>query len=218
MTPSDIDDALAAALVGRRLLEHPFYRRWEAGGVTMAELGAYAGQYRHFEAALPQFLASLGAALPAGPAKDLVTANLADELGDPVPHLELFDRFADALGATPQPPSPATADLLSTYAGLAAESVTSGLAGFLAYESQAAEVAATKADGLRRHYGLTDAALAFWDHHAAVDTSHDAWLRDALATTADDPVAVLTASRQAADSWWALLDEREAAGRSSQAA
>ena len=211
MSPLPTDISPESALTGRRLLDHPFYRRWEAGQVTMTELAGYAAQYRHFEAALPSLLARLEDLVPAGPARELVAANRADELGDPVPHLELFDRFAAAVDAGPEPASPATAALLATYDDLLEEGGAAGLAGFLAYECQAAEVAASKASGLRRHYGLDDEAVSFWEHHAAVDARHGRWLGEALGqTAADGPDSVLAAVRRGADAWWAFLDEREA--------
>ena len=210
MHHAEVDRVLAAAPADRRLLDHPFYRRWEAGKVSIAELGAYAAQYRHFERYLPAFLSRLASALPEGPARDLVTANLDDEQGDPVPHAELFEHFAAAVAAGADPASPATDELIGTYDDLLSEGPTPALAGFLAYESQAAEIARSKAEGLRRHYQLDDSALRFWDHHAQVDVRHHGWARQALATSARTRDAVETDLRRAADAWWAFLDEREA--------
>ena len=209
MTISLGNNPITAALADRRLLDHPFYRRWERGEVSEAELGAYAAQYRHFEAYLPGFLAQLVAELPAGKARDLVAANLADELGDPVAHTELFERFAGALGAGDAAASPATAALLASYQGLLSRGPAAALAGFLAYESQSAEVASSKAEGLRNHYGMSDGAVSFWDHHAAVDVQHGAWAWDALSALTDTPEELVPAVRAGAEAWWAFLDERE---------
>ncbi len=211
MTPSDLDSALSAALADRRLLDHPFYRRWEAGEISRAELAAYAGQYRHFERYLPAFLARLVAGLPRGEALDLVAANLADEEGDPVPHVELFEQFARAVGSGEDAASPATRALLATYEELLGQGVLSGLAGFVAYESQSAEIARRKADGLRSHHGLDDHAVSFWEHHAEVDARHGTWARSALGLCSDKPERLVDAIRRAADAWWAMLDERETA-------
>ena len=211
MTTTHLDRALAGALDERRLLDHPFYRRWQRGEVSLDELGAYAAQYRHFEAGLPPFLAALVDALPEGAPRDLVAANLADELGDPVPHLVLFEDFAAAVDAPQEEPSPATARLLETYTELLGEGPVAALAGFAAYESQAPELSRSKAEGLRRHYGIGDAGVAFWDHHAEVDTRHGAWAAEALVAPTEDAGAVATAARRVADAWWAFLDERELA-------
>ena len=212
MTITDFDTVLTGALAGRRLLEHPFYLRWQTGQVSVAELAAYAGQYRHFEAAVPGFLTQLVAVLPEGQARDVVAANLADELGDPVAHVELFERFAAAVGAAPEPPSPATAALVATYDELLGQGPASALAGFFAYEHQAADIAGSKAEGLRRHHGLDGDAVSFWEHHAEVDERHGAWLREALGETVTDGNGAGRAVRRAADAWWSFLDEREAEG------
>ncbi|MGB9111753.1 MAG: iron-containing redox enzyme family protein [Acidimicrobiales bacterium] len=209
MRPSRIDASVDSVLQGRRLLTHPFYRRWEAGRVSKPELASYAAQYRHFEQYLPHFLAELASALPDGPARTLVQANLGDELGDPIPHTALFEEFATAVGATVQEASPAMAQLLATYDEMLDMDPQSALAGFLAYEMQAAEVASNKAKTLRQHYGIDGRGSAFWDHHARVDVEHRQWMRDALALSTSDTHEIEESLRNAADAWWAFLDERE---------
>jgi pyrroloquinoline-quinone synthase len=206
-----LDTEITNALDGRRLLDHPFYRRWERGEVSMDELADYAGQYRHFEAYLPEFLSELAGQLPDGTAKDLVNANLADELGDPIAHVELFGRFAEAVGASDDLATRATTALLEAYQGLLTEGPIAALAGFCAYESQASEVSRSKAAGLRLHYGMDDTAVSFWEHHAQVDEQHSNWARFALEEIAGDPEHVERAMRTGADAWWGFLDEREAA-------
>lgn len=209
MTASQIDLTLTSAIADRRLLEHPFYRRWEAGEVSMAELSVYAGQYRHFEAYVVDFLGRLAASLPKGAARDLIEANLADEKGDPVAHVELFERFATAVNAGNDDPSPAMTALLASYEELLSRDAVSGLAGFLAYEAQSADVSRAKAEGLRRNYGLDDRAVSFWDHHAEVDARHRDWTKAALAASVEAH-DVGSDVRQVADAWWTFLDERDA--------
>lgn len=211
MTTATFDDDLDLVLRDRRLLEHPFYRRWERGEVSTEELASYAAQYRHFEEFLPKYLARLVAVLPDGPTRELVAANLADELGDPVPHVEMFGRFAHAVGATEEPPSSAIAQLLKTYEDLLSESPAAALAGFVAYESQSSGIAQTKAAGLRRDHGLSEYEVSFWTHHAEIDVRHGEWARHAVDAIAGDPNELRDATRRAADAWWAFLDERELA-------
>ena len=207
--------AVADALVGRELLCHPFYRRWEAGQLQPGELSAYAVHYRAFEAALPVVLAEVADRLREEgslEAAAMVERNLADELGRPEPHLALFDRFAGALpdGPAETSPGPAAHALVDTYLELAAEGPVAALAGLAAYETQAAAIAASKSDGLRRWYGLDAGATEFWDVHAEMDADHGDWTVEALALAGADPDEVIEAARRAADGWWALLDEREA--------
>ena len=207
--------AVASSLEGRMLLTHPFYRRWEAGELRSQELAEYAVHYRAFEAVLPTVLEAVVERLRADggvEAADLVARNLADELGSPRSHLELFDEFASALpdDAVARSAGPAAVALADTYRSLAEQSPAAAVAGLAAYETQAAAIAATKGDGLRRWYGMDAAGTAFWDVHATMDADHGDWSIEALNLLDADPAEVADASLRAADAWWALLDEREA--------
>ncbi|MGO9854062.1 MAG: iron-containing redox enzyme family protein [Acidimicrobiales bacterium] len=205
-----IHEVLADAIVGRHLLTHPFYRRWEAGTLSEAELAAYAEQYRHIERELPLTLSTIAEALPEGRARDLVEANLADELGTPEPHAELFESFARATGAAPEArATPSTAALLAVVRTTAANDPAAALAMVAAYEVQAADIAGSKSDGLRRHYGLDEEGTRFWDVHRTQEAEHAGWSMEALAELGADPDLVLAAAIVSADSWWLFLSERE---------
>jgi pyrroloquinoline-quinone synthase len=202
-----LERELGRVVAARRLLDHPFYRRWERGELEAAELAAYAAQYRHLEAAQPELLRGVVDRMEGGPGHDAVLRTLADEVGPPT-HLQLFDGFAAAVSATPAPPSPATAALLEVQRRQVAEGAATGLAALLAYELQVPEVAASKAEGLRAHHGMGTDGTRFWDLHAALDVEHAAWSFDALASLDGDPARVIDSAREAADGWWAFLDER----------
>lgn len=213
--PTTLHETLAASLDGREMLSHPFYRRWVAGGLAQSELAEYAVHYRGFEQALPAVLAAVVERLRAEgrtEAAAMVERNLADELGRPEPHLDLFDRFAGALpeDATASAPGPAAEALVATYLDLVDAGPVDALAGLAAYEMQASAIARSKASGLRRWYGMDAAGTEFWDVHASIDAEHGEWAVDALALLGADPEVTGHAARRAADAWWALLDEREA--------
>ena len=233
LTEATIAEAIEDALHGRMLLTHPFYVRWEQGALHPGELGMYASQNRSFEAALPVVLSAVVDGLRAEGSTevaDLVQRNLTDELGRPEPHLALFDRFAAAVSA-PESTSasestsvstsessadgrslegPAAAGLVATYLDMVEEGPVAALSALAAYETQASAIAASKAEGLRRWYGIDDAGVAFWDVHASMDVDHGDWALDALARLDADPAVVANAAKRGADAWWALLDEREA--------
>jgi pyrroloquinoline-quinone synthase len=210
MHTQPIDEVLAEAIVGRHLLAHPFYRRWEAGTLTEGELAAYAEQYRHIERELPVTLAAIADALPPGRARDLVEANLEDELGSPEPHVQLFESFALAAGATPDAPAtPSTAALLAVVRTTASNDPVAALAMVAAYEVQAADIAASKGDGLRRHYGFDAEGTRFWDVHRTQEVEHAGWSMDALKALGADPDVVQAAATVSADSWWLFLSARE---------
>ena len=78
-----------------------------------------------------------------------------------------------------------------------------------AYETQAAAVAATKAAGLRRHYGIDGPGVAFWDVHADLEADHADWTASALAATAASPAQVTSAAADGARAWSQFLDERQ---------
>ena len=211
MRPEQIETALRARLQGRWLLDHPFYRRWTAGEVSVDELRAYAAQYRHFEAMVPSHLRAVARTADHPPLREQALRNLADEAGSTPTHLELFERFASALGAPVHAqPSPAMTRLLETYRATTVAGAAAGFAALLAYELQAPEVSASKAQGLRRHNVLDGDALAFWDVHASLDTEHAAWALEALAGSDADMATVVDAAGTAADAWWGFLDERDA--------
>ena len=200
------------ALGDRLLLRHPFYQRWEAGDLSAAELARYAEQYRHIEAVLPTVLETISSSLDPGRAKDLVEENLADERGMPTAHLALFEGFAARTGARPSAPAePATAELVAVQTDAARRSPAAGIAALAAYECQAADIATSKADGLRRHYGMDALGTWFWDVHGALEDRHADWSLEALALlgAGDDEVSRQVAA--AASAWWEFLDEREAA-------
>jgi len=212
---AELAGAVASALEGRRLLSHPFYRRWEAGELSMGELAEYAVHYRGFEEVLPEVLTTVVAELMSEgefEAAEKVARNLSDELGRPESHLSLFDGFAAALPDDPTATAPGASarQLADTYRALAAESPVAAIAGLAAYESQAAGIAASKGDGLRRWYGMDAAGTRFWDVHSTMDADHAEWAVEALALLGADTDQVADGARRAADAWWDLLDERQA--------
>jgi pyrroloquinoline quinone (PQQ) biosynthesis protein C len=210
MHTQPMHEVLAEAIVGRHLLSHPFYRRWEAGALCEGELAAYAEQYRHIERELPVTLAAIADALPPGHARDLVEANLADELGSPEPHVELFETFAAAAGAAPDAPAtPSTAALLAVVRTTASNDPVAALAMVAAYEVQAADIAGSKGDGLRRHYGFDDEGTRFWDVHRTQEVDHAGWSMEALTALDADHDVVRAAATVSADSWWLFLSERD---------
>jgi pyrroloquinoline quinone (PQQ) biosynthesis protein C len=209
----EIHAVVTEVLRHRRLLNHPFYRRWEAGTLALDELADYAGQYRHFEAVLPDALEQITERIEEPTARGLVQANLDDERAVPVPHLDLFDDFARSVGAElDAPAAPATAALVVMYRRVAERAPVEAMAALAAYEVQAPEIAASKAQGLRVRYGLDEAGTRFWDVHAGIDEHHGDWILDALAATGADAAVVRRSATDAAEAWWAFLDEREERG------
>ena len=182
---AEIDTLIA----GRRLLTHPFYVLWQDGGLSPHSLRDYAVQYYAVETSL--------VALAEGEAWD------GEE-----DHPELWLRFAAALGleageVRDADLRPATKSLVDANAGLAA--TDAGRVGALyAYEAQAAEIAATKAWSLRRHYGVSS-GLEFFEVHARSEDDHAAAGRQAM--TGLDRTVVKDAVATALEPHWTFLDQ-----------
>lgn len=196
----------------QHLLMHPFYQRWQRGKVSMDVLRTYAAQYYAYESALPSFLERAMEHFPEGPVRASLADNLADEAGGENPHPELWLRFAEALGLSREEVTgaellPRTANLVHTYESLCEIGAEEALAALYAYEAQFPAVAATKADGLRRFYGVTaPQALEFFDLHSTLDHEHAAGIRTGLT----DSELAREAAALALDAWWGMLDTFEA--------
>ena len=142
-------------------------------------------------------------------ARELVEANLADELGSPEPHAELFESFADAAGAEPDVRHAVDGCALGRGPHDRVARSPAASAMVAAYEIQAADIAASKSDGLRTHYGFDGEGTRFWDVHRTQETEHAGWSMEALADLGADPDVVQAAALVSADSWWLFLSERE---------
>jgi pyrroloquinoline-quinone synthase len=205
---TDLEIVLDATLSDRQLLDHPFYRRWQAGELSRDELTEYAEQYRFFETMFPGFLEKLSARLPDGPARRAVLDNLDDEVSPPN-HLALFEQFANSFDASDAAISPATSHLVESYAALLGRGPEAALAGLWAYEGQGAQIAQSKAEGLITHYGAQSDALAFWTAHGSIEDDHAKWTLEALSLLEPDLGEVAFGAGLIAEAWWLFLNERE---------
>ena len=105
--------------------------------------------------------------------------------------------------------TPSTAALLAVVRTTAANDPVAALAMIAAYEVQAADIAGSKGDGLRRHYGFDEEGTRFWDVHRTQEVEHAGWSTEALEALEADPDVVQAAATVSADSWWLFLSERE---------
>ena len=215
MPTNDTLDQLDALIRSRSILEHPFYVAWTAGELTRPQLRRYAEVYYPHVAAFPEYLRNAIATAQDPAVREELQDNLAEELHEPKAHNELWLDFAEGLGAdraaveaaTGSGPGAATAE---TFRRLTAGGTAEAIAALYAYESQQPEVATTKAEGLRRLYGVdSDEAVAYFDVHAEADVRHRQGEREALGRCLDGGASgagVLQAAGAALDAYWVLLD------------
>lgn len=188
----------------RNLLTHPFYRRWVAGVLTTDELRDHACQYAHVVMALPRWLRSAAAYVPAS------RAGLERHARDEDAHIQLWHGFAEALGLTQTEvaattPNSATGLLLKR--GTQLSSQESGVGVAWAVEVQTPAVSAQKLAALRTHYGIEPSTGgAYFRLHSTRDLIHTAELDRVIARF--DPVTLYAAQRTAdtiTDGLWDLL-------------
>ena len=199
-------DRIEAARERWNVLRHPFYQRWSRGELTRAELGFYAGQYRHAVVALAE--ATERAARAAGPE---VATELERHAAQERAHVDLWDAFAAAVGAEAEAePLPETLACAETWT--AGESLDEHLAVLYAIEASQPAISATKLEGLVAHHGMSedDPATAYFSLHAKLDHEHAAQSRRALGEARGRRLAELAEAALAAN--WRLLDGVERSG------
>ena len=209
---SEID----AVLEEKSLLKHAFYRAWTEGRLSRADLAEYSRQYYQQEARFPRYLSAVHSNCPELSVRQSLLENLSHEEQGPENHPELWLRFAEAVGASRESvlgaqTHPKTEACVRDFSALTREGHwTEGLAALYAYEAQQPAVAATKIDGLKRHYGLdSEAALGFFKVHQELDLWHSEVERRALTaavTDEGDRARIKAAVSRACDALNTLLD------------
>jgi pyrroloquinoline-quinone synthase len=210
-----MSEAVAARLdratADRRLLEHPFYKAWAAGELTVEDLRHYSTQYWRQVESFPTYLRSLESRLDDAP-KDIVSRNLRDEVEDD--HAGLWLRFAESLGATASDVTtssvePETQACVDGFLSSEERSRAFALGMIYGYESQTPAVAETKIVGLRDHYGIEGDGAQYFALHGELDVEHTAEMAEAIALTATDEDLMQEAeagARAGAEAIWTLLD------------
>lgn len=138
----------------------------------------------------------------------LILENLRDERDAAAPHPKLWRDFAAAVGVSEETlwtivPLPGIRRLLDTYWQIcASRPLAEAVAALYAYEAQVPEIATSKIEGLRRHYGVdTSEGLAYFRVHEEADRMHRAawrgWLENELGRGGINVEQVLATTREA---------------------
>jgi pyrroloquinoline-quinone synthase len=205
------------------VLEHPFYERWSAGGLSEKELALYAGQYRHAVLALAD--ASHALAAKAGAEHK---AGLERHAAEEASHVQMWDEFARAASRRARPEGdgdaradagvpaealPETARCAQAWA--AGHDALEHLAVLYAVEAGQPQIAETKLAGLIERYGYSaeGPATEYFRLHATLDVEHAGQARTLIEQLSPDDAAgerMVARAEAALRANWELLDGVEA--------
>lgn len=199
-----------------RMLDHPFYQAWNMGALSRDALREYAKQYYHFVQAFPTLVSATHANTPHLPVRQELLENLIEEERGAGNHPGLWMTFTESLGvskseASASEPLPETREAIAALRSLTRDgSYLEGVSALYAYESQIPEVAATKIDGLKKYYGISDErSLSFFTVHRQADVAHSGGERNILeqyALSDDERRQCCDAARASASAMLRLLD------------
>jgi pyrroloquinoline quinone (PQQ) biosynthesis protein C len=221
----EIVQSLDRARAACNVLEHPFYRRWNAGELSTEELALYAREYRHAVTALARVSELAAAAAPPERA-----AGLRRHAEEERSHVALWDAFAEqAERGSPEVRHARTPRAHSAGAGSAALERTSAcanawtagrdllehLAVMYVIEAGQPQISQTKIEGLVAHYGYRaeGPATEYFRVHSLLDVEHARAARGLIVELLErepDGAArgerMLDRSRGALRGNWELLD------------
>lgn len=213
-TSSTIVERIDERVERQHLLQHPFYRAWSRGELTMDALRDYATQYYHHVAAFPTYLSAVHAQTDDAEVRRHILFNLMDEEAGLPNHPELWLRFAESLGLERQDVKKAeqwdaTKNLIATFRDCCGQRGTgAGLASLYAYESQIPGVSEKKIEGLKQFYGFSDPeGYRYFSVHIDVDREHAAVEAAQIAEVVEETqrAPALDAVGEVLDSLYGLL-------------
>jgi len=199
----------------KSILNHPFYRDWQMGKLTMPMLQIYAKQYYKHVAAFPLYLSAVHTKISDFNDRKLILQNLIDEESGQNNHIELWLRFGEALGISREEMEK-TISLKETAAfvnyfksATSQKSIAEGIAALYAYESQIPEVSGEKIKGLINFYGIdNEQGLEYFKVHIQADVEHSRAESKLITRYAIDEYTqknVLGIVEQTLDAYWSML-------------
>lgn len=174
------------------LLNHSFYKAWNAGELPKETIREYAAQYFQHVSSFPRYLSAIHSNCDDIKTRQLLLENLNEEEQGKENHPELWMRFAEGMGNTRKnvnetAPIKETEELVKTFKKLSkSEKYHIGLAALYCYESMQPEISETKKDGLQKFYNINDEdTLKFFTVHMHADKWHRKVVRNIIKKVAD---------------------------------
>ena len=174
------------------LLNHSFYKAWNAGELPKETIREYAAQYFQHVSLFPRYLSAIHSNCDDIKTRQLLLENLNEEEQGKENHPELWMRFAEGMGNTRKnvnetAPIKETEELIKTFKKLSkSEKYHIGLAALYCYESMQPEISETKKNGLQKFYNINDVdTLKFFTVHMHADKWHRKVVRNIIKKVAD---------------------------------
>ncbi len=174
------------------LLNHSFYKAWNAGELPKETIREYAAQYFQHVSLFPRYLSAIHSNCDEIKTRQLLLENLNEEEQGNENHPELWMRFAEGMGNNRKSinetiPIKETKELVKTFKKLSkSEKYHIGLAALYCYESMQPEISETKKDGLQKFYNISDEdTLKFFTVHMHADKWHRKVVRNIIKKVAD---------------------------------
>ena len=89
-----ITDQIESEITRKSLPEHPFYKMWSQGELTLDQLSGYAKEYFQLVKVVPEMVSDIGLKTSYHSIRNIVALHEREERE----HIELWIRFASALG------------------------------------------------------------------------------------------------------------------------
>lgn len=225
MSDAEFGRSLTAEIrAGRSFGGHPLWLAIQAGRLKQRQLATFAEQFFLQVVEFPRAVSALHSRCDDRSERVKLAESLYEEetgrISGTRAHPELFLDFCEGVGlarsSVPQTrPLPSTAALLHWFEySTKILSFVEGVAAInLAAEGQVVGAFGPFARGLEAHYGLSRAAVAFWDVHEIADAEHSD-VGDHIvfrqARTEEQRAKVREAVRTSLSMWWQFFSGIEA--------
>ena len=177
------------------LLNHSFYKAWNAGELEVSSIQEYAAQYFKHVSAFPRYLSAIHTNCEKIAIRQELLENLVDEEQGDENHPELWLRFGEGMGKSRESivqteAMEETQELVDIFMKLTRDQKTHiGMAALYCYESMVPEIAENKIDGLKKFYGINDEnTLKFFTVHLHADKWHREVIRNLMSQLCDSSV------------------------------
>ena len=187
MKNSSFIEKVDAKIQEKHLLNHSFYKAWNAGTLKNETIREYAAQYFKHVSAFPRYLSSIHSNCDDIKTRQFLLENLNDEEKE----MKIIRNFGCDLLKEWETKEKSienslskrkTDELVETFMNFSkSDQYYIGLAALYCYESMQPEISETKKEGLKNLYGLKDEnALKFFTVHMHADKWHRAVVRKLL--------------------------------------